>query len=210
PCAPAVTMAPVAHSGENMPVQRWLFSATVFLAAFLLFLVEPMAARQLLPLLGGSASVWITCLVFFQTALLAGYLFAHWLTRRPRRIFYGIVLGVAIACPFVWSLSDLQFYQGSDQPEFTVFKLLGLFIGLPFIVLSATSPLLQVWWAQLEQGEIPYRLYALSNLASLLALGLYPTLIEPYLTLHAQRVLWSCGFLVFVVVAGRLARLHYH
>src|SRR5581483_1404526 len=89
-------------------------------------------------------------------------------------------------------------------------KLLGLFIGLPFIVLSATSPLLQVWWAQLEQGEIPYRLYALSNLASLLALGLYPTLIEPHLTLHAQRVLWSCGFLVFVVVAGRLARLHYH
>src|SRR5579863_8999041 len=121
-----------------MSHSRTLFAGAVFLAAFLLFLVEPIAAKQLLPILGGSASVWITCLVFFQTALLAGYLYAHWLAQRSRRILYGISLAVALGSLLQWAISDLSFYQGSAHPIWTVFRLLGGFIGLPFIVLAAT------------------------------------------------------------------------
>ena len=94
---------------------RFLFAAAVFWAAFLLFLVEPMAAKQLLPILGGSASVWITCLVFFQTALLIGYLYAHWLTRRPRPAAYRITLGLALAGPLAWILRELP-VSGLRQP----------------------------------------------------------------------------------------------
>ncbi|HTX76686.1 MAG TPA: fused MFS/spermidine synthase [Terracidiphilus sp.] len=188
-----------------MPRLRLLFAAAVFLAAFLLFLVEPIAAKQLLPVLGGSASVWITCLVFFQTALLAGYLYAHWLAQRPRRILYATSLAVALASPIVWATSNLNSFQGSEHPIWTVFKLLTGFIGLPFLMLAATSPLLQAWWAQVEHGTVPYRLYALSNLASLLALALYPSFIEPYATLHQQRWAWCIGFILFALLAGRLA-----
>lgn len=184
---------------------RSLFAGAIFLAAFLLFLVEPIAAKQLLPILGGSASVWITCLVFFQSALLAGYLYAHWLAQRPRRIFYRISVGVAVVFLFAWATSDLSFFRGSAHPIWTVFSVLGVFIGLPFIVLAATSPLLQAWWAQLEHGEIPYRLYALSNIASLLALALYPTVIEPHLSLHLQRWAWCIGYIVFAILASRIA-----
>jgi len=188
-----------------VPTRR-LFACTVFLAAFLLFLIEPMAARQLLPALGGSASVWITCLVFFQTALLIGYLFAHWLARHPRRAVFNFVLGGAIGSAFAWPFLHTELLQGSFHPVWTVFRLLAACIGLPFVVLASTSPLLQVWWANLESGPVPYRLYALSNLASLLALALYPSAIEPYLTLHAQRFLWTTGFLLFACLFASLAR----
>src|SRR5579864_7567546 len=118
-----------------MSSTRVLGGTAVFLAAFLLFLVEPMAAKQLLPTLGGSSAVWITCLVFFQTALLLGYLYAHWLTRRPRRTFYAISVGAALGSPLAWITANLDFYQGSAHPIWTVFRLLGTNIGLPFIVL---------------------------------------------------------------------------
>jgi hypothetical protein len=184
---------------------RILFGGAVFLAAFLLFLVEPMAARQLLPVLGGSASVWITCLVFFQTALLVGYLYAHWLAQRPRPVVVLIVLAAAVATAIAWSLPRPDQLQGAAHPIWTVFRVLGAYIGIPFIVLSATSPLLQVWWAQSESGPIPYRLYALSNLASFFALALYPAVVEPTLTLHAQRLAWSAGFLCFSLLLASLA-----
>ena len=167
---------------------RFLFAGTIFLGSFLLFLVEPIAARQLLPVLGGSAAVWITCLVFFQTALLLGYLYAHWLARRPAWILHFLLLALAAAAAILWVIRTFVGSNGAAHPIFTVFSVLSVSIGLPFLMLGATSPLLQVWWARLETGEIPYRLYALSNLASLLALGLYPTVIEPHLTLHAQRL----------------------
>ena len=184
---------------------RWLFAATIFLGSFLLFLVEPIAARQLLPVLGGSAAVWITCLVFFQTALLAGYLYAHMLARRQGRTLWDALLLAACAMAILWISSRPDPLQGSGNPIWTVFRWLGLSIGLPFLVLSATSPLLQVWWARVETGQIPYRLYALSNLASLLALAAYPTLVEPNLTLHAQRQAWCCGFVLFAVLSAILA-----
>ena len=188
-----------------MTYLRLLFAGTVFLASFLLFLVEPIAARQLLPVLGGSAAVWITCLVFFQTALLVGYLYAHWLAGRPQWILHSLLLVVATVSAILWVLRPLATENGAAHPIVTVFAVLGLSIGLPFLALSATSPLLQVWWARLETGRIPFRLYALSNLASLLALALYPTVVEPNLTLHAQRLVWCCGFAAFAILSAILA-----
>jgi hypothetical protein len=188
---------------------RLLYGSAVFLAAFLLFLVEPIAAKQLLPTFGGSAAVWLTCLVFFQTALLAGYAYAHWAARRshqrvPMALYIALLLSAAVSA-LVWSLRSESFRHASTHPFGMIFLALLLSIGLPFLLLGATSPLLQAWLARLEQDRIPYRLFALSNLASLLALALYPTLVEPYLTLRMQRVLWSCGFVCFVVLAGTLA-----
>ncbi|MFZ0743227.1 MAG: fused MFS/spermidine synthase [Terracidiphilus sp.] len=181
---------------------RWLFGGAVFLASFLLFLVEPIAAKQLLPAFGGSAAVWITCLVFFQTALLVAYLYAHWLAQRSRRILHFALMLLACASAIVWSIQAIEFSPA--HPIASIFAALSISIGLPFLMLGATSPLLQVWLARLETRGIPYRLYALSNLASLLALAMYPTIVEPYLTLKAQRLVWCCGFALFALVSGIL------
>src|SRR6185503_928454 len=186
---------------------RWLFGTAVFLGAFLLFLVEPIAAKQLVPVLGGSAAVWVTCLVFCQTALLFAYLFAHWMARRPQWLVYFGLLTVGLALSMGWCMRSLVFNGGSNHPIFAVFAVLTSTIGLPFLALGTTSPLMQVWWARLHGSAIPYRMFALSNFASLLALAVYPTLIEPHLTLRAQRFAWCCGFAVFAVISGILALL---
>jgi hypothetical protein len=189
---------------------RLLYGGAVFLAAFLLFLVEPMAAKQLLPTFGGSAAVWLTCLVFFQTALLAGYAYAHWLARGSRPSWqmplHIALLSCAAVVALTWALRSGGFSAPASHPFAAVFQVLLVSIGLPFLLLGSTSPLLQTWLARLEHGRIPYRLFALSNLASLLALALYPTIVEPYLTLRMQRILWSCGFVCFVAVSATLAR----
>jgi spermidine synthase len=190
----------------GMAGTRWLFGVAIFLGSFLLFLVEPIAAKQLLPILGGSAAVWITCLVFFQTALLLAYLYAHWLARRSMWTVHVAIIALAACSAGLWTVHSYGVGAGAATPITTVFVALGTWIGLPFLVLGATSPLLQVWWARVEPGGIPYRLFALSNLASLLALGLYPSAIEPWLTLHAQRVAWACGFALFAVLSVILAR----
>jgi len=192
---------------------RIMFGGTIFLAAFLLFLVEPMAAKQLLPIFGGSAAVWITCLVFFQTALLCAYLYAHWLTRSPahprpiRWILHLALLAIAAASAIFWStLSPAPQLQGlgEQSPVLAIFSALLASIGLPFLALGATSPLLQVWLARIETNGVPWRLFALSNLASLLALALYPAYIEPNFTLHTQRVLWTATFLLFAALCSFL------
>jgi spermidine synthase len=188
-----------------MTQSRWLFGGAVFLGSFLLFLVEPIAAKQLLPMLGGSAAVWITCLVFFQTALLAAYLYAHWLSRRPRWILHFTLLLLAMCAAAAWTLRSAGIGTGAEHPIATVFLALSAWIGLPFLALGATSPLLQAWWAKTESGEVPYRLFALSNLASLLALALYPSVVEPHFTLRDQRVLWTCGFAAFTALMIVLA-----
>ena len=182
---------------------RALFAIAVFLAAFLLFLAEPMAAKQLLPALGGSASVWITCLVFFQTALLVAYLYAHWLAHHSHWILHLALLLLATVSAVLWSSRTASL--SSTHPIASIFLALGMSIGLPFLMLGATSPLMQVWLARIETRGIPYRLFALSNLGSLLALAIYPTLIEPHFTLRAQRLVWCCGFAAFAVVSAILA-----
>ncbi len=189
-----------------MSSSRVLYAGTVFCGAFLLFLVEPMAARQLLPALGGSSAVWIACLFFFQAMLLAGYAYAHWLLSQVRngRIapMHIALLGIAalsLALPFH---PDLR--HGTMHPASTILLSLGATIGLPFLLLSATSPLAQVVWARTERQPVPYRLFALSNFGSLLALLAYPLLVEPYLTLHTQIRAWSIGFCLYAVLCSAL------
>jgi spermidine synthase len=183
---------------------RILFGGAVFLASFLLFLVEPIAARQLLPIFGGSAAVWITCLVFFQTALLIAYLYAHWLAQRSHWLLHMAMLLLAAAAAIFWATRTVEPGSMSQHPVASIFAALAISIGLPFLMLGATSPLLQVWIARVETRGIPYRLFALSNLASLLALALYPTVIEPHFTLRAQRLIWCCGFVAFAALSAVL------
>ncbi len=187
-----------------MTGMRLHFAVVIFLAAFLLFLVEPIVAKQLVPILGGSAAVWITCLVFFQTALLCAYAYAHWIARSVRWVLHLVLLTVAVFFAIYWTFGTFDLSAGPDHPITTIFAALTLWIGLPFIALGATSPLLQYWWSRVEDSPVPYALFALSNLASLLALAAYPSLIEPKFTLHAQRVIWFYGFLLFLVLAASL------
>jgi hypothetical protein len=196
-----------------MSAPRLFYGFTVFLGAFLLFLVEPMAAKQLLPVLGGSSAVWLTSLVFFQTTLLLGYLYAHWLTRTPtqswRNHLYLASLAIAVILIATQRLFPAQISQGSDHPVTTIFIVLTLTIGLPFLLLSSTSPLLQIWFLRDLGGTIPYRLFALSNVGSLLALIAYPFVVEPNLTLKLQQTIWSFGFVLYAglcVVIARRAR----
>ncbi|SFR99103.1 hypothetical protein SAMN05421771_0340 [Granulicella pectinivorans] len=186
-----------------MTATRTGFGATVFLGAFLLFLLEPMAAKGLLPILGGSSAVWITCLVFFQTMLLGGYLYAHWLTRSGmRRVHIGLlVAGVAA----LFLAQHLGAMGDAQHPVATIFRTLGITIGLPFLLLGATSPLLQVWMARIEGTGVRYGLFALSNVGSLLGLLAYPLLIEPHVSLRGQRVGWAVGFAVYAALAAWLA-----
>ncbi|HLY43655.1 MAG TPA: fused MFS/spermidine synthase [Terracidiphilus sp.] len=185
-----------------MTSSRWLFGSVVFLAAFLLFLVEPIAAKQLLPVFGGSSAVWITCLVFFQTALLLAYLYAHWLSRHPSWQLHLVLLLLSTLASGAWVVRSVG--SNSSHPFAAILGLLCISIGLPFLALGATSPLLQVWLARLESGAILYRLYALSNLASLLALALYPSVVEPLFTLKTQRVAWCAGFVLFSILTANL------
>jgi hypothetical protein len=194
-----------------MSSSRLLYGTTAFLSAFLLFLVEPMAAKRLLPTLGGSSAVWLTCLVFFQTTLLLGYLYAHWLNRssftRRRQSLHIALLAVAAATLTLPAF--LKSINGTTHPVTTIFTNLATTIGLPFLLLASTSPLLQVWLARREDGPVWYRLFALSNVGSLLALLAYPTLVEPHLTLKLQRSLWAIGFLVYAILCAILARRAY-
>ncbi|HEY2394053.1 MAG TPA: fused MFS/spermidine synthase [Candidatus Angelobacter sp.] len=194
-----------------------LYAIAIFLSSSLLFLVEPMAGKRLLPLLGGSASIWMTCLVFFQTVLLAGYMCAHGIATclRPRTqaIVYSILLFASLA-QVVCNLNP-HLRASTLHPVYSVLWLLTVLMGLPFLVLSATNPLLQAWYARgtVSGGDSstpktlapPYRLFALSNFGSLLALLAYPTLVEPYFSLHVQTAAWSIGFLAFVLACGAIS-----
>lgn len=196
---------------------NWLYAVAIFLGSFLLFLIEPIAAKRLLPLLGGSAAVWTTCLVFFQIALLFGYLCAHWVANRlPRRrqaLVYMGLLGVCVVQAGVNLNPDLR--ASTLHPISSVFLVLTTLIGVPFLVLSANNPLLQAWYAQglstatpgAATVRPPYRLFALSNFGSLLALLIYPWLVEPRFTLHMQSLIWFGGFILFALACTGIALL---
>jgi hypothetical protein len=176
-------------------LRKPLYAATIALSASLLFVVEPAAAKALLPRFGGAAGVWIACILFFQVTLLAGYLYAYALSRffnaRMQAAFHIVLLA---ACVFVlpWIAPGSGTAAG-DRPLIAILVALTSSIGLPFLVLSATSPLLQTWYGE----GAPYRLFALSNAASLVALLAYPMLIEPRLPLGAQFRGWSIAWVAF-------------
>src|SRR3954468_13951108 len=180
------------------------YSLTIFLSAFLLFEVQPVIAKMILPWFGGSSAVWSTCMLFFQIVLLLGYLYAHLLNRlhpRKQAIVHLSLLGLSLATlPIVPSESWRS--HGVGQPSMTILALLAVTVGLPYFLLSSTSPLLQAWYARTHTGGMPYRLFALSNFASMLALLTYPFLVEPNLPSHPQAYVWSAGFVCFAVICA--------
>ncbi len=178
---------------------RVLFGATIFLSSFLLFQVQPILAKQIMPWFGGSAAVWTTSLLFFQTMLFLGYAYAHWLGRlspERQRLIHGCLLVLSLACLPVTPAASWK-PSGEEDPLPRILGLLATTVGLPYFVLSATTPLLQLWLTQ-RQNALPWRFYAISNAASLSALLAYPLLIEPLLPTRLQALSWSalyCGFL---------------
>jgi hypothetical protein len=191
-----------------------LYALTIFTSAFLLFLVQPVMAKQILPWFGGSAAVWTTCLVFFQMLLLFGYAYSDWTTRnlkpRTQLWLHSGLLVISLAClPIIPDASWKP--GGGDDPMWRILGLLTFTIGLPYFLLATTGPLVQAWFARSFPSGVVYRLFALSNLASLLALISYPFVVEPWITTAHQSYGWSVGYVVFVVlciVAGRYSLRH--
>ncbi|MGB3271416.1 MAG: fused MFS/spermidine synthase [Xanthobacteraceae bacterium] len=182
-----------------------LHTAAIFLSALLLFSVQPLFTKMVLPRLGGSPAVWSVAMAFFQTLLLAGYAYAHWLTTlASRRVAVALHL-VLLAAAVVTLPLSIAAGWGTPPPSYTALWLFGLFvvsIGLPFFALAANNPLLQAWFARSghPHGGDPYFLYAASNVGSFLALLSYPVLVEPMLTLRAQNFAWTVGYGLLVVL----------
>ena len=184
------------------------FYAVVALSAFLLFLVQPLIAKQILPWFGGSSAVWTTCMLFFQGALLLGYAYSDVSPRalgpkRQPKLHMLLALLALVVLPIIAPESLKP--AGGEEPISRILMLLAVTIGLPYVLLSTTSPLIQSYFARLKPGRDPYRLFALSNAASLIALVSYPVLIEPFVGTRMQAIGWSVLFAVFVLLVATLA-----
>ncbi|MGJ7511552.1 fused MFS/spermidine synthase [Variovorax sp. GT1P44] len=182
-----------------------LFAGTIFTSAFLLFLVQPLIAKQILPWFGGSAAVWSICMVFFQVVLLAGYAYSDWTTRRlgartQARLHIGLLLASLAFLPIVTSARWKP--TGAEDPTLWILGLLLGTIGLPYFLLSTTGPLVQSWVARTPWGAQVYRYFSLSNFASLASLLSYPVLIEPRSTVVQQAWGWSLAYGVFAALCA--------
>jgi hypothetical protein len=182
-----------------------LYALTILVSAFLLFQVQPVIAKIILPWFGGSAAVWTTCLLFFQMVLLLGYLYAHAVVRylKPRAqmaVHTGLLLVSLAALPIYPNAAWKP--NGTEEPISAILKLLALSVGLPYFLLSTTGPLLQAWYARRFKGAMPYRLYALSNAGSMFALVSYPFLFEPVFGVRLQSKLWSVAYGLFMVLCA--------
>lgn len=184
------------------------YGLTIFLSAFLLFQVQPLIGKMILPWFGGSAAIWTTCMLFFQLVLLLGYFYSHWVTRylspsRQSLVHGGLLLVSLLLIPISPSLDWKPL--GAENPTLRILGLLTVSIGLPYFVLSTTGPLLQAWFARERSGQVPYRLFALSNFGSMLALLAYPVAVEPIFPTQWQSWLWSGLYACFVVACALLA-----
>ncbi len=186
-----------------------VYAATIFLSSFLLFLVQPLIARLILPWFGGSAAVWTTCMLFFQALLLAGYAYAHYIEKKlPQSRLQALVhTALLVAAVAMLPIAPAETWKpsGTDEPISRILLLLGASVGLPYLLVASTSPLLQAWFARARPGANPYRLFAISNLASLLALVGYPFVIEPFLASGEQVRLWSWLFGAFALLCALVA-----
>jgi hypothetical protein len=187
---------------------RWLlasYAAAIFVSAFLLFQVEPLVSKAILPWFGGTPAVWTTCMLFFQSLLFAGYAYAHfsqrWFSPRNQAVIHLAVILVALCLLKVIPSASWQSENMSD-PVVPILLMLTATVGLPFFALSATGPLLQAWYVRSFPGRSPYRLYALSNIGSLLALVSYPFFFERQFDLGQQASFWSTGFGVYATLCG--------
>src|SRR5258708_34806325 len=200
--------AAVAFEAPEPGTALALYAVTIFLSAFLLFEVDPVIAKIVLPWFGGSAAVWTTCLLFFQAVLLLGYLYAHVVVRRlePRTqvlLHIGLLAVSVLALPVIPSASWKP--MGNEDPSWRILGLLAMTLGLPYMLISATSPMVQAWYARTHERAVPYRLFALSNAGSMLALLSYPVVVEPVFSTRRQAWVWSAAYLGFVVLCGAVA-----
>src|SRR5262245_62019533 len=188
-------------------LRRILFTGTVFLASLLVFLIQPIVGKAMLPRFGGAAGVWTTAMLFFQTALLMGYVYAHWSQRlRPRaRTTVHLVLLATSCLTIPLRLAPGWNPASRADPALSILAMLAVTLGLPYLLLSSTGPMVQAWWSMWPGGTSPYRLFAISNLASLAALALYPVALEPLLATRTQLLLWSACFGAFVMLSGASA-----
>ena len=193
------------RSIEGARLDAILYAVTIFLGAFLVFQVQPIIARYVLPWYGGSAAVWTACLLFFQVMLLAGYAYAHLLERFFGRAHAWIHLGLlAATLPLLPVRPDRNLASTAvgGSPTWSILLLLTASIGLPYLALSSTGPLIQSWFRRTHPQRSAYRLYALSNAGSLLALVSYPLLIEPHVTRSGQVTAWSVDYTLFVAASA--------
>jgi hypothetical protein len=178
------------------------FALTIFTGAFLLFQVQPLIAKYILPWFGGGPGVWTACMLFFQVLLLVGYTYAHLVSRylkpRAQAVAHLALLAAALALLPI-TPSDAWKPTGSENPVAHILVLLLVCLGLPYFVLSTTSPLIQRWFSRANPGRSPYRLYALSNVGSLLALLSYPFFFETNFTRKVQADLWAWGLVFFAL-----------
>ncbi len=204
---------------QNTTTRFWkgtplpLFALTIFVSAFLLFQVQPLIAKSILPWFGGAASVWTTCMLFFQCILLLGYLYAHASTSRLNhknqgRIHILLLLVSLLSLPIL--PREILKPSGAEEPTGRILLVLLLTVGLPYFLLSTTSSLMQAWYTTMQRAQggeanYPFRLYALSNLGSVLGLVTYPFFIEPVLTLKMQVYIWSASYRLFILCAGLIA-----
>jgi spermidine synthase len=180
-----------------------LFIITILLSAFLLFQIQPMIAKVILPLFGGGAAIWTACLLFFQGLLLLGYLYAHGLSQLKKVNYQLIIHGCLLVITLLFlptALRGSEMILVTGDPLTDIVLILCSTVGLPYFILSATGPLVQRWQSLTPQSKLPYKLYSVSNVGSLLALVSYPFLFEPWLPLVKQGQLWSATYIVLVTV----------
>ena len=181
------------------------YAATIFVSAFLLFQVQPLIGRFILPWFGGGPSIWTSCMLFFQILLLGGYLYAHLISvmLKPRTQVMTHLILLAVSMVFLPIAPSESWKPVSDQsPLLQILLLLLATVGMPYFLLSSTGPLMQKWFSQTSTGQSPWRLYALSNIGSLLALLSYPFAFEPWLALREQVWSWSALYTVYVALAA--------
>lgn len=184
------------------------YAVTIFLSAFLLFQIQPMIAKIILPWFGGTAAVWTTCMLFFQTALLAGYVYSHWVTTRlAPRLRGGLHAGLLLLSLTTLPVTPAGRWKpaGGSDPTLGILLVLAASVGMPYLLLATTGPLVQAWFARAHPGVSPYRLFALSNIGSMLALLGYPFVIEPLVATRRQALIWSAAYAVFVLLCAWLA-----
>ena len=181
------------------------YALTIFIGAFLLFQVQPLMGKYILPWFGGGPGVWTTCMLFFQVLLLWGYAYAHfttrWLKPRKQALLHLVLLLAALALLPI-TPNDSWKPHGGGNPTLHILALLAVSLGLPYFVLSSTGPLIQHWFSRANPGVSPYRLYALSNVGSLLALLSYPFYFETHFTRITQATLWAWGLVAYVLCCG--------
>ena len=198
----------MSNAGSRTTLSVSSYAITVLLSSFLIFQVQPLISKYILPWFGGTPGVWTACMLFFQVVLFAGYAYAHFsircLTPRVQFAVHTLLIVAALALLPITPGADWK-PTGPEDPTLRILGLLLVSVGLPYFILSSTGPLLQAWFSRTSPGASPYRLYALSNLGSVVGLVTYPFVVEPLLAADVQASLWSWSFAGFALACSLCA-----